>query len=72
MKSRPIRKGIPSEVIDEALTDLGMTSYGFSKILHCTNSLVEKMRSTGIQVSSKYFSQVCDELGISPEEYDYV
>ena len=57
--------------IHEALLDLGISTGRFAKMLGVSPSEVTRWTCDGIAPSSKYFTRVCEELGLAPADYGF-
>lgn len=50
---------------------LGLTQMGLAKILHTYAANVASAERKGLTPQSKLFFEMCDELGLEPEDYGF-
>ena len=57
--------------VKAAREGLGLTQMGLAKILHTYASNVSSCECKGLTPQSKLFFELCDELGLEPEDYGF-
>ena len=68
MREAALRFG---EDVQAAREGLGLTQMGLAKILHTYASNVASCEYKGLTPQSKLFFELCDELGLEPEDYGF-
>lgn len=57
--------------VKAAREGLGLTQMGLAKILHTYAANVASAERKGLTPQSKLFFEMCDELGLEPEDYGF-
>ena len=57
--------------VKAAREGLGLTQMGLAKILHTYAANVASAERKGLTPQSKLFFELCDELGLEPEDYGF-
>ena len=57
--------------VKESREGLGLTQMGLAKILHTYAANVASAERKGLTPQSKLFFEMCDELGLEPEDYGF-
>ena len=57
--------------VKAAREGLRLTQMGFAKIIHTYASNVASAENKGLTPQSKLFFELCDELGLEPEDYGF-
>lgn len=57
--------------VKAAREGLGLTQMGLAKILHTYAANVASTERKGLTPQSKLFFEMCDELGLEPEDYGF-
>ena len=57
--------------VKAAREGLGLTQMGLAKILHTCAANVASAERKGLTPQSKLFFEMCDELGLEPEDYGF-
>ena len=59
------------EDVQAAREGLGLTQMGLARILHTYASNVASCEYKGLTPQSKLFFELCEELGLEPEDYGF-
>lgn len=59
------------EDVQAAREGLGLTQMGLAKILHTYASNVSSCECKGLTPQSKLFFELCEQLGLEPEDYGF-
>lgn len=57
--------------VKAAREGLGLTQMGLAKILHTYAANIASAERKGLTPQSKLFFEMCDELGLEPEDYGF-
>lgn len=57
--------------VTAAREGLGLTQMGLAKILHTYASNVASAENKGLTPQSKLFFELCEQLGLEPEDYGF-
>ena len=68
MRKAALRFG---EDVHAAREGLGLTQMGLAKILHTYASNVASCEYKGLTPQSKLFFELCEQLGLEPEDYGF-
>ena len=68
MREAALRFG---EDVQAAREGLGLTQMGLAKILHTYASNVASCEYKGLTPQSKLFFELCEQLGLEPEDYGF-